>query len=208
MKTIASFTPLLSVILSVVLVIFLTFPAAAHGSHKKKKAETEQTYEVSDIQVELSDFPTLHPLVIHFPIVLLVLAFFSQAFSFIVFKKELGWVTIALLLGGFISAWLAGSVFHPHTDELNNKLQLILEEHEKYADYTFWLSLSALIIKLVSQFILKLKLWSELAVILILTGTVWTISKAGHYGAQLTHIEGVGVKGKFIESEDNDNTHH
>jgi hypothetical protein len=39
-------------------------------------------------------------------------------------------------------------------------------------------------------------------VAVILIATAYAITHAGHYGAQLVHIEGVGPQGKYLETED------
>src|SRR3546814_960624 len=86
------------------------------------------------------DFPNLHPMVVHFPIVLLMLAALLQLASFFVFKKELGIITLAVLILGFIGAYAASKFFHANTHGLPEHIQMILEEHEWFASATIWLS--------------------------------------------------------------------
>jgi uncharacterized membrane protein len=167
---------------------------AIDGDHDEKAKEQTVEYSESDISAGLDEFETLHPLVIHFPIVLLLMAAFSQIAGMFVFKNELSWVTMFILLGGFIGAYVAGSYVHPHIGgELSLKAKQVLKAHEDYASYTTWLSGIGLLLKIVSHFVLKRKMWMEAIVAIVLVGTAFTISKAGHYGAQLTHIEQVEV---------------
>ncbi len=37
--------------------------------------------------------------------------------------------------------------------------------------------------------------------------SAYSVSQAGHYGATLAHIHGVGVQGNFIESHDDGHDH-
>ena len=150
----------------------------------------------------LSEFPNLHPLVVHFPIVLLLLAFISQLASFFVFQKPLSWVTILLLLGGIIGAVFASNVFHPHTTGLTENMQKMLETHELYASLTTWLAVIALFLKIISHNWLNRKRWVEIVVLIFLAGSAITVSLAGHLGAQMVHVEGIGPQGNYIEQHD------
>ncbi|MFW5751908.1 MAG: hypothetical protein ACOCW8_01075 [bacterium] len=51
---------------------------------------------------KLSDFPGLHPLVVHFPFVLLILAIILQFIELFVFRRGHGWVTLSLLFIGLL----------------------------------------------------------------------------------------------------------
>lgn len=165
---------------------------------------TTQSTQVHSQEEVITNFPNYHPLVVHFPIVLLIVAMLFQLLSFLGYKKELSLVTLILLSLGAISAWLASNTFHAHTGELAGTAKTILEEHEQFASYTWWFAFTALIAKTISHFFLNRKLWIEIAVSLLLVASAITVSVAGHHGAQLVHIEGVGVKGKFLETEHHD----
>jgi hypothetical protein len=40
---------------------------------------------------------------------------------------------------------------------------------------------------------------ASIAVAITLVVSAYSVSRAGHYGAQLVHIEGIGPQGKFLE---------
>ena len=197
------------IFLFIIFILATTAIMYSHGSEnhsKKKKTTTEQVEKTlhdnhshnHNKKVEwdatLDDFPTLHPLVVHFPIVLLLFAVLSQIVSFFIFKEQLSWVTLIMILVGVAGAYAAGKYVHPHTAELSNQAQWLLEKHESFADYTIWFGFSALIIKIVSHFFLKRIIWAEAIVTACLIGAAFSVSKTGHYGAQLTHIEKVEIE--------------
>lgn len=150
-----------------------------------------------------NEFPTLHPLVVHFPIMFLITAAIFQIAQFFVFKYELSWLTLILLLLGFIGAYVAGKYVHPHTYGLSERAAHILKEHDMYADWTVWLSGIGVLLKIVSHFVLKRKVWAEAIVSIVLIGAAYSVALAGHHGAELVHIEGVGPQGKFLEKHHN-----
>jgi len=147
-----------------------------------------------------NDFPNYHPLVVHFPIVLLIVATVLQIWSLFGYRKELGLAALVILIAGVISAWLASNVFHAHVASLPESALRLFEEHERFASYTFWFSLAAAVGKGVSHFLLARRWWSEAIVVLILLAAAVAVSITGHHGAQLVHIEGIGPKGHLLES--------
>ena len=163
--------------------------------------------EVDIVDASLSDFSNLHPLVVHFPIVLLLLASITQIAAFFFWKKQMNWATLLLLLGGFLGAYVASTFVHPHTSGLSEAASAVLEKHDQFAYLTIWLSGIGLLFKAVSLFFLKDKVWLEIIIALLLLGAAFTVSKSGHYGATLAHIHGVGAQGHFIEA-DSDDHHH
>lgn len=59
-----------------------------------------------------SDFPNLHPLVVHLPIVLLLLSAGLQALNVYKDWPPVKWITMAVMAGGFLGALAASTVFH------------------------------------------------------------------------------------------------
>lgn len=139
-------------------------------------------------EVTLKGFPNLHPLVIHFPIALILVAVpFQLLLLFQSKNKMLQWLTFALMAGGFIGAFLACKVFAPHIssdapDEIFNTFKL----HHRFAGFTFWAILATAALRLWANLWLKNKWFEILILFCIITAAVF-VSIAGHLGAGLTH---------------------
>ena len=190
------------------LILDKTQVSATTTSQNHNEMDNHSMIKESEIvDASMSDFPNLHPLVVHFPIVLLLLAVFAQIGSFIIWKKQLNWVAFLLLAGGFLGAYVASTYVHPHTTNMTEAASLVLEKHDSFALYTIWLSGIGLLLKAASLFLFKDKLWFEIIIALLLTGAAYSVSQAGHYGATLAHIHGVGIQGNFIESHNDGHEH-
>jgi len=191
-----------TIILTLIFLLSITM-SYGHGDEDHSKSETEKNKvdvhdhvkkEMESERASFEEFPTLHPLVVHFPVVLLLLAFVSQAASMFVFKDSLSWVTLLLIFGGLLGAYIAGEYVHPHLGDISDSAAWTLEQHEKFADYTLYSALLAFITKIVSLFFLKKAKWIEALTLVLLALSAYSVSEAGHYGAQLTHIEDVKVE--------------
>lgn len=205
---------------SIIIIVFAAFGfrAEAHEGHNKNTSNTAaspvQTESAAESQVTsdlqapeqqihgAQEFPTYHPLIVHFPIVLIIMAAVFQLVSLVVFRNEMSWAVVFLSLFGVVGAYLASNVFHPHTTALGENAQRLLTEHELYADITFWLATAGFLAKVISNFVLKRPWWSETVVTALLIGSAIAVSLAGHHGAELVHKEGVGPKGAFLETHD------
>lgn len=217
----------------------------AHGGKKHKKdsaaAQNDSTGKQHDQHVEgdtarhhhedtepddrqvtadLGDFPSLHPLIVHFAIVLIVVAAALQLVNVFLLRKELAWIVAAILLVGFLAAWFASKDLHPHTQGLSKHAELVLEQHDKFADRTISSAMVGLVLQIVYLVMMKytrhiykapvkgadglaltLRRVGSLVVALVLLSSAYFVSRAGHYGAQLVHIEGIGPQGRHLETE-------
>jgi uncharacterized membrane protein len=175
----------------------------------EETGESVHLYRSSNIPAEFHEFPNLHPLVVHFPIVLLLLAFFSQLFSFFTLRKALSFVTIALLAGGFVGAILAARIYHPHiTEGLPDRMVQLFETHMKYANITLWLAGISLAIKLISHFLFRLHIVTEILVFLSLAASATMVCLTGHLGSQMVYIEGIGPQGNSVEMHEHEGQEH
>ena len=149
--------------------------------------------------IGFNEFPTLHPLVIHFPIALLIIVVFFQIFAILMKKKLLDIIVMFLLIGGFTGALVASIILHPHVEGLDVKTLQILRDHEFYAYLTIWISGISLLLKSANIYIFKRLFWIELIITVLIIGSSITVSMAGHYGARLVYVEGVGPQGNYLE---------
>lgn len=208
-----------TLVLLIVLMLSAFVQVNAHEGHKKKKQDSTATQSEhikgdtvhhyddamasnqSKITADLDDFPTLHPLIVHFAIVLIILAAAIQLLNLILIKKEIAWIIAVILLIGVLAAWMAGRNFHPHTHGINDHAKMVLEQHDMWAAWTINTGIIALILQVVNLFVFKTKRWAMVIIMLILAVSGYSVSRAGHYGAQLVHIEGIGPQGKYLEME-------
>ena len=189
-----------------------------HGP-EKKDTDNSTTEASSDTVTDHSDsshheinyegtvapfntFPTLHPLIVHFPIVFLIVAFILQILYFIFKNNSTSWSVLIFITAGAITGIIAAFLWHPHPAELTPRMHEIFETHEHYAFWTIGLAAAALVVKALSHFFFNRKLFVEVIVLLLLIGCTYTVSMAGHLGSQMVHIEDIGPKGRYLE------THH
>ncbi|CAH1002593.1 hypothetical protein LEM8419_03465 [Neolewinella maritima] len=161
----------------------------------------QQIEESSVVNASLAEFSNLHPLVVHVPIMLLLLATCTQLATFFIWKEPLDWITLLLLAGGVAGALAASNFTHPHTHGLTPAAQQVLNLHDTYAGWTLGLSVAALVMKGVSLWILRGRRWLEIVVLLAVGGSASTVGMAAHYGGTLVYIHGVGVQGNYMEGQ-------
>ena len=149
----------------------------------------------------LKEFPNLHPLIVHFPIVLLLLALLSQ-FTVLYFPKniQLKWHTFFFLIMGCIGTFIAIQTAVHISGDADDKALEIFETHQRFGNLTLWFSLGATVLRFITIKWFRNK-WLEI----ILTAAVITIAVfvtiTGHHGAQLVHIYDVGPKGNNVMSK-------
>lgn len=145
-------------------------------------------------------FPNLHPLVVHFPIVLLLLAAFLQGLLVFWRWQQISWATLLLMGAAFIGAWAVSTGFHAMPEGLEPRAAAIFEEHEQYARYTLWLAGITLLLKGLGSFYFNYRRAYEGLVFGTALAAAMAVSVAGHHGAQLVYLEGVGPQGHLVQT--------
>ncbi len=145
------------------------------------------------------EFPSLHPLAVHFPIVLILLAVVLQAVLVWKDLNQIRWVTLVIMGGAFFSSLAASTVFHaePSADAPKAALE-IFEQHEKYAQLTLWMSGITFLLKSIGIFFKINRRSFEIIVLIAAIIAAVFLSIAGHHGARLTHVAGVGPMGRYL----------
>lgn len=149
---------------------------------------------------EIPDFwrtEVFHPLSVHFPIALLVVAFLFKIIA-LEYRREV-WErggTILLILG-VVTIWIA-----IYTGDLADGIvarkicdPTILKDHENMAWTTAWIFTAALGIELIRQ--LKYPIFKNLlfkvAMLLLMAIGTGTLTYTGHLGATLVYQQAAGV---------------
>jgi uncharacterized membrane protein len=149
----------------------------------------------------LKEFPNLHPLIVHFPISLLVLGVLAQlAVLFSPENIQLKWLTFILLLGGCIGSLIAIQTAVHISGDADEKAIPIFETHELFGKLTFWFSLLATIFRFITIKWFSKK-WLEIIVTALIFTTAIFVTITGHHGAKLVYIYGVGPQNNGIMSK-------
>jgi len=145
------------------------------------------------------EFPSNHPLIVHFVIVLLIIGAIIFCVNIFFRKKELAWTAFLLFLTGLAAAFIASYALHPHTAGLTEEAERILELHDFWAFTTIRVGTVGSLFMGFNLFFLQKNRPILILVGVVLLVTAYSVSMAGHYGAHLVHIEGVGPQGNFLE---------
>jgi uncharacterized membrane protein len=89
----------------------------------------------------MEDFPNYHPMIVHFPIVLLVLAAVQQLIGFGIKNKGFHYTILIFAVLGYASAYFAAAWRHPQIERemVSAAAQLIYDEHQWYARWSVYL---------------------------------------------------------------------
>lgn len=133
-------------------------------------------------------FPSLHPLVVHFPVVLLIAAPFLQIGGLVSRKPD--WILAAtlFLVVGITCTVFASYVFHAEPFNPTPEAKATFLRHEAFAAYTLWAALGALVFKLVNLFRRMRAKRVEVAALGAMLIAAALVAATGHLGAELTHI--------------------
>ncbi|SHE91813.1 Uncharacterized membrane protein [Psychroflexus salarius] len=152
-------------------------------------------------EIEFWRTAVYHPLSVHFPIVIIILATLFKLLSLFNHKFK---STTQILIGlGLISTWIAYYTGSQADGEVSRTIcdPTVLKNHENFALYLgYIISLIALI-----EFNLKLKIfkisnkWQSYAVLIGLIVSCVILTYVGHLGAELVYNQAAGVN---IPSED------
>ena len=143
----------------------------------------------------LDEFPTLHPMIVHLPVVLLPFAFLLLVIEFFSRSKSPQLPSIIATFGGTAGALTASYWLHPHVESISRDALEVLEAHDLFAYITTGLASGASICLLIRYFRWKSpdrRWWTGSALILLFFSSL-SVAATGHLGATLSHVHQVEI---------------
>jgi uncharacterized membrane protein len=154
------------------------------------------------------DFQHLHPMIVHFPIALLIIGLLADTIGLLTKKEFFSKAGFYLLVIGTISviaSFITGNIAGDGVTEAG-PLKQALETHEDSAELTIWLMSAAALIRIIFVALKKysgILQWISFALFLI---GVISIARTGYYGGDLVYKHAAGVQFNLgIENLDSQN---
>lgn len=141
----------------------------------------------------------LHPAVVHFPIVLLLIGAAVAVAAAFTRRWHLAGITAALLTLGALGAVVAtttGNEEEEMAGELSGQGEATLEEHEEWGETTRNLAVVTALLAIASVSIGRWPVPARvLGVVTALAAIAagYAVAQTGHYGGQLVYRHGIGV---------------
>lgn len=138
----------------------------------------------------------IHPMIVHFPIALLIVAFLFDVISLFIkeeFYSKAGFYLLILGTLGVIAAFFTGNLAGSGISE-SGKLKDVLETHEEAALISMSIMIIAAVVRII--FVWKKKyygVFKYVALTLILI-CVFSIARTGFYGGELVFKHAAGVR--------------
>jgi uncharacterized membrane protein len=154
----------------------------------------------------------LHPMVVHFPIALIVVGFFSDLIGVLLkrdFFLRAGLYLLLLGTAGVVAAYFSGDFAGEGLAE-GGALKQALETHESAATFSLWVMVATVLVRitlLATKKFTGVLRWIPISFFLL---GVLSIARTGFYGGQLVYkhaagvsisIEGIGSSGEEPASE-------
>ncbi|MGA7837529.1 MAG: DUF2231 domain-containing protein [Ignavibacteriaceae bacterium] len=142
------------------------------------------------------DTSHLHPMIIHFPIALLMIGFLADLTG-VVLKKEFfttaGFYLLIFGTIGVIAAYISGNFAGEGIEEAGS-LKQALENHEHAAQLSLWLMVATAVVRIAIVTAKKYTgIFKYAALVLFLAG-VLSIVRTGYYGGELVYKHAAGVQ--------------
>ena len=197
-------------ILSVVLVSFSGLMLANESTSQTDNTQVETQESPSATKLDPSgrlsqaardftfeDFPTLHPVVVHVPVIMIPVASLFGLMSIFFASRSFVMLATAFALAGLAGGYIAAYPMHPHTHGLPEAAAATLQQHDFFAYSTLVVTAIAVVIGVAAMLMSNLFTRVLLAVTLLIASLC--VSVTAHYGGTLTYVHGVGVQGKFLD---------
>ena len=141
----------------------------------------------------------LHPAVVHFPIVLILLGMACAVVSVFVRRWHLPVLAAIVLSAGAAGAVVAavtGGQDEEMAGELSGRAEQILEEHEEWGERTRNLALVTAVFAIGAAALSKVRLAGRsvsVVTAVVSMAAAYSVAQAGHYGGQLVYRHGIGI---------------
>ena len=142
------------------------------------------------------DTSHIHPMIVHFPIALLIIGFLFDITSLFVkkdFFSQAGFYLLILGAFGVIAAFISGSMAGDGIAE-EGMLKRALETHEGAAELTMWLVSFTSLLRLSLVLLKKYKGVFQAAAMTLFLLSVLSIARTGYYGGELVYKHAAGVQ--------------
>lgn len=142
------------------------------------------------------DTTHIHPILVHFPIALLIVGFlFDIAGLFIQkeFFSKTGFYLLILGTIGVIAAYFTGNLAGGGITE-QGMLKDALETHEEAAELTIWLVSITAVSRVLLVLLRKYKGPLKATVLVLFFASVLAIGRTGYYGGELVYKHAAGVQ--------------
>ena len=137
----------------------------------------------------------LHAMIVHFPVALVLVAFFTEVLGLILKKKFYEQATFYILILavlGAIVAYITGNAAGDGMD--GGSLLQAMEAHEEAATFTLWFTIAAAGAKSVLFILKKEILWLKILAFVLLLAAAGGVARTGYLGGQLVFKHAAGVE--------------
>ena len=142
------------------------------------------------------DFTHLHPMIVHFPIALLIVGFLTDAAGLIIkrdFFVKAGFYLLILGSLGTITALLTGERAGDGIVE-QGMLKQALERHEDAAVLTVWLVSITAVARVLLVLLKKYTGFFKIGFLVLYMVAVAALGRTGYYGGKLVYENAAGVQ--------------
>ncbi|GET22911.1 DUF2231 domain-containing protein [Prolixibacter denitrificans] len=141
------------------------------------------------------DISHIHPMLVHFPIALLIAGFFSDVLGLFVKKEFFTRAGFYLLILGTLGAIAAVITGHMAGDGIESgSLKQAVEVHEDAGTLTLWLALITSAFRIVLVWLEKYRGILKAAALVLFLATVLSVARTGYYGGELVYKHAAGVE--------------
>jgi len=141
------------------------------------------------------EYSHLHPMIVHFPIALVIVGFISDLIGLVTRWKFFASAGLFLIiLGGLgtLAAYISGNLAGDGIEEFG-ALGTALDTHESAAVLAVWTMMILAVLRTLLAVTGRMKGWMKLGMVILLAIGVGTVARTGYYGGELVYRHAAGV---------------